>query len=43
VESWHIALFVIVGVLAVAAFVSECALCRRERSSRPPETRARLE
>jgi hypothetical protein len=34
---WHIALFAFTAALAVAAFISECALCRRERSDRSLE------
>lgn len=34
---WHVALFLFLAAFAVAAFIAECALCRRERSRRLPD------
>lgn len=33
---WYIALFVVGTAIAVAAFVSECTLCRRRRADDSP-------
>jgi hypothetical protein len=34
---WTVVLLVVVAALAVGAFVTECALCRRERSRNAPD------
>jgi hypothetical protein len=42
-HQWHIAVYAGITVLAVTAFVTECALCRREtrRRSVDPHRRGR--